>query len=140
MESPPDVVTSQGSGDAVVVRVPTQESELRAIRKATRAFVTSRGGGDDVADDVELAVSELATNVMQHSSADSVTVAMLRVGNGWQIDVHDADEVPPLDDVEPPPTESITGRGLFIVQSIMDEVLIVQTGDSTVIRCVKFDT
>lgn len=130
---------SGGSEVSLVVRVPTQESELRSIRNGVRSFLEDRGVSENVVSDIELAVSELATNVMQHSEADSVTVAMLRLPTGWQLDVHDAEDAPSLDDVAAPPSESITGRGLFIVQAIMDEVSIVKLGKSTIIRCIKND-
>ncbi|WP_051071507.1 ATP-binding protein [Ilumatobacter coccineus] len=122
-----------------VVRVPTQESELRSIRAQVRAFVSTHDGSDDVADDIELAVSELATNVMQHSAADAVTVAMERLDGRWLVDVYDADEIPPLDEVSAPPTDSITGRGLFIVQAVMDDVSILHVDERTIIRCIKHD-
>jgi serine/threonine-protein kinase RsbW len=123
----------------VVVRVPTQESELRSIRAQVRAFVSTHDGSEETADDIELAVSELATNVMQHSAADAVTVAMERLDGRWLVDVYDADEIPPLDEVSAPPTDSITGRGLFIVQAVMDDVSILHVDERTIIRCIKHD-
>lgn len=133
--------TSSGSSEvSLVVRMPVKESELRSLRDGVRSFLQERCADDEVVDDVELAVSELATNVIQHSTADSVSVVVRRVATGWQLDVHDADEVPALDDVKKPPSDSITGRGLFTVQSVMDEMSIEKLGDNTIIRCTRYDT
>lgn len=133
--------SNPGSSEvSLVVRVPTQESELRSVRNDVRSFLGDHCASEDVVTDIELAVSELATNVMQHSKADSVTVAMQRLATGWQIDVHDADGAPSFDDVEKPPSDSVTGRGMFIVQAVMDEVSVVELGNNTIIRCIKNDT
>lgn len=121
----------------VVVRVPTRESELRAIRRAVSSFVAGHGGDDEIVADFQLAASELATNVMQHSDADAVTVAMRLTDDVWQLDVHDADDVPDLAAVASPPSSSLSGRGLLVVQAVMDDVAVVDIDGHMLIRCSK---
>lgn len=130
----PDTRSANGAVDRVI-EVRTQESELRAIRAAVDEFVSSNGGDADLATDFQLAACELATNVIQHSDADVVTVSMRRDGALWQLDVSDGGSVPDLDSISRPSPSSPTGRGLMIVQSLMDVVRVVDLDDATVIRC-----
>ena len=56
------------------LRAPADTAELSEIRRRVRAYVTDAGGGDDIADDLELVVSELATNVIEHTTSPTLTV------------------------------------------------------------------
>lgn len=124
----------------VIVQVATHESELRAIRSQVEQFLAGAGAESNVIDDFKIVVSELATNVMQHSPADLVTIAMRRLERGWQLDVFDADEVPELAGVSSPMVTSLTGRGLLVVKNLMDEVsVVVDANERMLIRCTKFD-
>lgn len=130
-------VRASSERDEVVVRVRAAESELRSIRLSVREFVSSSGGSDDDVADFELVASELATNVMQHSEAENVTVSMRTTADGWELDVDDAENVPDLDGVTAPAHSSITGRGLLVVTALMDDVRIVDDGDRMLLRCTK---
>lgn len=97
----------------------------------------ARGAAPDLVDDFELAVSELATNVLRHTDSDSIGVAVRRIGGDWVLDVADAERVPPLDSVELPAPSQITGRGLFVVISVMDNVGVATIDGTQVVRCIR---
>ena len=51
------------------------------------------------------------------------------------VDVADVGDLSILDDVALPEMSQPTGRGLFVVSSIVDEIKIVEIGASYLIRC-----
>lgn len=122
--------------------IPARLDELSRLREFVRSFANETGGDDDLAGDLALAVSELATNTIQHSADDSVEVRIAAAGDTrrtWTVDVSGAD-----DDVVLPsgtdlrrPAEQPTGRGLAIVQAVMDTVSFVEADGHRFIRCTK---
>jgi serine/threonine-protein kinase RsbW len=129
----------RNGGDTEVLRLthPASADELGSIRSAVRDFLGARGAGPELVDDFELAVSELATNVLRHTDSESISVVVKRTDSEWVLDVADAERVPPLDTVElPAPTET-TGRGLFVVMSVMDDVGVATVEGAQVVRCVR---
>ncbi len=129
----------RNSGDTDVLRLtrPASADELGPIRAALRDFMEAHGAAPDLVDDFELAVSELATNVLRHTESDSLAVVVHRTGRDWVLDVADAERVPPLDSVELPSPSQITGRGLFVVVSVMDDVGVATVEGAQVVRCVR---
>ncbi len=93
------------------------------------------GGGSGLAADLELVVSELATNVIEHTRSPTLTVSVSRADGGWVIDVADVGDLSILDKVELPDLTEPAGRGLFVVSSIVDDIAIVEAGDAYAIRC-----
>ena len=119
--------------------VAANESELWRLRSVVTSSLRDAGVEDDVVDDMELAASELATNVIQHTSSPTITVAVRSVVDGWELEVADADDIPELAaaDAVAPSGGDISGRGLFIVQAVMDKVELVEVDDVRVVRCTK---
>jgi serine/threonine-protein kinase RsbW len=129
----------RNGSDTHVLRVtrPASADELGPIRTAVREFMSGRGAGPDLVDDFELAVSELATNVLRHTEAESISVVLTHTDRDWILDVADADRVPPLDSVVLPAPTQATGRGLFVVVSLMDTVGVATVDGAHVVRCVR---
>jgi anti-sigma regulatory factor (Ser/Thr protein kinase) len=97
--------------------------------------VEGAGGGTDLAGDLELVVSELATNVIEHTGSPTLTVVLARTIADWLVEVSDVADLGILDDVALPYVSQPAGRGLFVVRSIVDEMSIVEAGDAYAIRC-----
>jgi PAS domain S-box-containing protein len=98
-------------------------------------------GAADV-DDLVLVVSELCTNAVRMASGEErgVTLRAWPEGPDLVIEVQDdgpgfEGDVPSGEDL--PPLEQVSGRGLFLVQSLADSVSVVSTPGGTVVRCVK---
>ena len=117
------------------LHVPADTSELSGIRRSVRRYVTESGGGDGVADDLELVVSELATNVLEHTDSHTLTIILERTGDDWVLDVADVDDLDILDNVSLPDQDQIAGRGLFVVASLVDDLRIVEDGGRCALRC-----
>ncbi len=124
-----------GDADALELRTSAQTAELAEIRARVHSFVVAAGGDEGTADDLELVVSELATNVIEHTSSPTLTIAVARTPDEWILDVADVEDLSILDDVELPEVTNAFGRGLFIVTRLVDDISIVDSGDTHGVRC-----
>lgn len=127
-----------------VVRSSTDQ--LAILRRAVGGFVRSAGGSADLAQDLELVVSELGTNVLAHSGVPTMTVSVHVDEQQWTVIVENDLEEPHEDAIEaassaaarsmPAPTRtlSVGGRGLAIVASLMDSVSVRATDRHFVVR------
>ncbi|MDP9420306.1 MAG: ATP-binding protein, partial [Actinomycetota bacterium] len=93
-------------------------------------------------DDLLVVVSELCTNAVR-SAANPASTLHLRArpeGDALVIEVLDDgpgfELTPPLGDEVPAP-EQVSGRGLFIVRSLVDELTVERTPTATSVRAVK---
>ena len=129
----------RNGGDVDVLRavLPASPEELGPVRAAVREFMKGHDATPDLVEDFELAVSELATNVIRHTDSDTISLVLTRRSTDWVLDVADAERVPPLDSIELPEPSQATGRGLFVVMSLMDHVGVTSVGDAQVVRCVR---
>ncbi len=87
--------------------------------------------------DLELAVSELATNVVQHTGTPEITVVLRHEPDRWVLDVSDPPCPGTIDAARLPEPDALSGRGLFIVQAVMDDVEIVDDDGHRFVRCSK---
>ncbi len=105
--------------------------DLVAVRGFVRSRALALGLPDTRVDLLALAVNELATNTLQHSSGGGQVRVWAEAGQ-LVCDVADAGTVPPFGTMPPP--ESVRGRGLAIVARIADEVAAVPVAGGTVVR------
>ena len=106
--------------------VPASPPRLPGLRQAARADL--RGVSDEVADEVVLALNEVATNAVLHGSSGGQPIqVVVHVDDNW-IEASVLDHGP-----QPPPgvsAESDThelragGRGLWLLGRLVDEVRI----------------
>lgn len=127
------------AGTELRLDAPAAPRVLSEIRRLTRTFVAGHGASSDVAADLELAVSELTTNVIHHTHSRSINLVLARTAGGWQLDVADAEGVPPLDELDVPSPTEPTGRGLFIAAAVMDDLTVVDVDGVSVVRCLRLD-
>lgn len=121
----------------VHVTIAADPAELSGLRSRVVEMARAAEAPEVVVDAFELAVSELATNVILHTAARRLTVVFDHTSDGWVLDVSDAEAFEEL----PPPTrpdpDQISGRGLFVVQSLMDAVDLIDVDGHQHIRCLK---
>jgi two-component sensor histidine kinase len=131
------VVSDAGGRNDGVLELHTgaRTDELAGIRARVHSFVRSAGGDASTADDLELVVSELATNVIEHTSSPTLTIGLVRTPEEWILDVADVEDLSILEDVELPAVTNAFGRGLFIVTKLVDEIAIVDNGETHGVRC-----
>ena len=112
-------------------------SEIASLRRRVAEIARNHGAAEQIVGDLELAVSELATNVAQHADTDSIGVVVRCGVDRWTIEVDDADGLETLSDTALPGPDALSGRGLFIVQSVMDEVELIDDDGHRRLRCSK---
>jgi serine/threonine-protein kinase RsbW len=126
-----------GAASSTSIAVPASTSELSSLRHRVAAFARDTGGDDTVAESLELAVSELATNVIRHTAAAEIRVMVHRAPTRWVLDVTGADDLELPVEIPMPPRHPAAGRGLFVTQSVMDSVATVAVDGHRVVRCTK---
>jgi anti-sigma regulatory factor (Ser/Thr protein kinase) len=120
----------------ITVRAAT--SELAGLRTHVRDRAIELGADDALVDEFLLVVSELATNVLMHTTSDHVEVLVDRAAESWVLEVAGADGLDDVNPVSAPGPGQIGGRGLFIVNAVMDEVALVDGASGRFVRCIKF--
>jgi anti-sigma regulatory factor (Ser/Thr protein kinase) len=102
---------------------PAELESVVASRRLVAATVRSWNLENQVASDVQLAVSELVTNSILHAGSP-VGLAIRRLGRGVRIEVRDGSDHRPVVDAPNPDdllaNRSMTGRGLALVASAAD--------------------
>ncbi len=125
-----------GTLEPVHVQVPALAEELATLRRTVRSYVQSAGGDAATADDLELLISELATNVIEHTTSPTISVTIERTPDDWLIDVADAgDRLVLRQDPELPPLFAPSGRGLVVARSLVDDLEIIESSTARTIRC-----
>ena len=106
--------------------IPASPSRLAGLRRAARASL--REVQDEVADDVVLALNEVATNAVLHgSSAGQPIQVVVHVNNDWvEASVLDHGPQPPPGVSAETDTDELRagGRGLWLLGRLVDEVRI----------------
>ncbi|MET8093517.1 ATP-binding protein [Micromonospora sp. NPDC005220] len=117
-------------------RVDTMAYEVATDLRPLRAFVChgamAQGLSAERVELLALAVSELATNTLQHTTGGGL-VRLWAEGDQVFCDV--VDQGPPRAlGRDMPAANAVRGRGLAIVEQICDEVRVLTAGEGTVVR------
>jgi anti-sigma regulatory factor (Ser/Thr protein kinase) len=120
--------------------VESSPERLSGLRSEVRALASRAGVPAAVRSDLELVVSELATNVIRHTRAPSMTVSVdVEPGDGrqeWTVCVEN--EVVPIPlDGDPVVETPVGGRGLRIVATIMDGISVTEADGRMTIRATR---
>ncbi|MGR4879259.1 ATP-binding protein [Streptomyces sp. LARHCF249] len=94
------------------------EHSARHMRRILRVFL-DRWGMARLADDAELALTELVANVVRHVPDRRCTVLILRRPEGLRVEVADADPRP-ASPVRGGDALAEGGRGLLLVEAVTD--------------------
>ncbi len=125
-------------GDTSCITIVADPGLLSTLRMRVAALARETGADAATVADFELVVSELATNVIRHADgATELTVLFAFASGHWVLDVSNADDLVSLAEVRLPADSEPSGRGLFIVESLMDAVELVDIDGHQHIRCFK---
>jgi anti-sigma regulatory factor (Ser/Thr protein kinase) len=105
------------------VSVPASPSRLAGLRRAARADL--RGVSEEVADDVVLALSEVATKALLHGSSGGQPIqVVVHINNDWvEASVLDHGPHPPGVSADSNTDElRAGGRGLWLLLRLVDEI------------------
>ncbi|MBL7258306.1 ATP-binding protein [Paractinoplanes lichenicola] len=109
-----------------------EPGDLAQVREFVRSHAAGLGLPEERAELLTLAVSELATNTLQHTAGGG-TVRLWSTDGRVICDVTDGGPIRTLGR-EMPAAGALRGRGLAIVERICDEVAVDTAGDSTRVR------
>jgi anti-sigma regulatory factor (Ser/Thr protein kinase) len=130
-------VTDDGS--VLTLTVPMAAGRVGEIRGAVRDFLQAEGLDDELAQDLVLCIDEGCANAIRHSGSEQPMQVRLRL-QGEAVEVVMADEGRGFDldglSWEQPDGASSSGRGLYLMQALSDEMEI-SSGSGTFIRLVK---
>ena len=117
------------------------DSASSSARRHVANWLRARGAAPDEIDDLSLAASELAANVVQHGDADELFVRLDDSDSGrWTLEVVGGRNVLPAHLADPTSwmvshPDSSHGRGLGIVRTVVDDVEVLTDLDVLAIRC-----
>jgi serine/threonine-protein kinase RsbW len=115
--------------DTMAYQVAT---DVRALRAFVSAGALARGLSAERVEVLTLAVSELATNTLQHTTGGGWVRLWTEPGQLF-CDVVDRGPTRAFGRSMPAPDE-VRGRGLAIVEQICDEVAVLTSPEETVVR------
>jgi serine/threonine-protein kinase RsbW len=114
-------------------------TQLSQIRRFVRGWFEQHDVPADAVDDFELAVSELATNAIQHGAGSTIEVELaVDHGSLSAVVAAGSDHINRIGQVETwqiAPPEAVNGRGLGIVAAVMDVVEFSADTGRAVFRC-----
>jgi serine/threonine-protein kinase RsbW len=129
-------------GDQVEIRVASDTRWLALIRRVTDEFCQQAGVEGQERHALILAVDEAASNVIRHAykgdPSQELALTWRWIEGGIEIEIRDQGEpFDPRKVTVPRPDEMrLSGRGLFLMRSIMDEIEYRREG-STNLVCMR---
>jgi anti-sigma regulatory factor (Ser/Thr protein kinase) len=120
------------------------ESSASQARRAARAIAASLGFAPEACEEIALAMTELATNLVKHASSGKLVLTPLAVGGRIGLQIESQDCGPGIGDVEQTLADGFStagslGTGLGAVNRLMDEFDIAsERGDGTRVVCRKW--
>ena len=115
-------------------RMLAHPAQLAVVRRTVRRWATSAGLGDDLSDDLLLAMGEAAANAVEHAYRDGASgdwyYEVARCGDGsLEVVVQDWGSWRP-----PPADPGFRGRGVEFVRHLADEVSFERGATGTTVR------
>ncbi|MBW8766419.1 MAG: sensor histidine kinase [Geodermatophilales bacterium] len=108
--------------------------DVPATRRTVAQYARSCGLTGEQVEALTLAASELATNSIRHGGGAG-TVAMWVEPGAAVVEFSDAGHVPdPLTGRRPPPPDTVSGRGLYLVNQLCDLVQLRSSPGGTTVR------
>ena len=127
--------------ETIKMEIASNPQYVSVIRLTTSGIANKIGFCLEDIEDIKVAVSEACANAIKHSLDNKFSVEYTIFENGLTITIIDSGKGYDVDSIDVPnleePKES--GLGLFIIQSLMDEVDIKSDIDNgTIIKMTKY--
>ncbi|MGW4893331.1 ATP-binding protein [Kitasatospora sp. NPDC004240] len=120
-----------GYGRSASCTVRAEPASVPALRRAAAELSHAWSLPVTARDAVGLIVSELAANAVLHSGGGSVTVGLVLRDGAVGIEVRDTGRWRPRAATGPATAEDCSGRGLEIVQSLSESVVVIRSPGGT---------
>ncbi|HSQ90134.1 MAG TPA: ATP-binding protein [Romboutsia sp.] len=127
--------------ETIKMEITSNPEYVGIIRLTTSGIANKIGFSMDDIEDMKVAVSEACTNAIKHSDDDVLYIAFKILEDGITIEIQDKGKGYDIESIPQPdlnnPKES--GLGLFIIQTLMDEVSIEsKDNQGTTIKMTKY--
>lgn len=118
--------------------LPTESRYVGMMRNVASSVMTDVGAPEDATTDVQLAVTEACANAVRHSDVGEYVVHLAVDDHTCEVEVVDlgggfdagANRHPVGPEVE-------NGRGLFLMQALVDDLQFIRDSDGTHVRLTK---
>ena len=127
--------------ETIKMEITANPEYVSIIRLTTSGIANKVGFCIDDIEDLKVAISEACTNAIKHSSDDRFTIIYSMIENGLTIEIIDNGKGYDRSSVSEPDIDNLkeSGMGLFIIESLMDEVKIEsKEGNGTSIKMTKY--
>ncbi len=127
--------------ETIKMEITSNPDYVGIIRLTTSGIANKVGFSVDDIEDIKVAVSEACTNAIKHSNDEIFNITFSILENGLTVEIKDNGKGYDINAIAKPdlsdPKEN--GLGLFIIQTLMDEVSI-ESKDSagTLVRMTKY--
>jgi serine/threonine-protein kinase RsbW len=121
--------------------LPRDARYVVLMRNVTDCILADLQVPQEARSDMEVAISEACANAVKH--ANTVNEYQVRIGIGSDhVEVEIADlgpgfEPPELTDDGDPDTDMESGRGLYLIQALVDDLQFIRTEDENKVRLIK---
>lgn len=127
--------------ETIKMEISSNPDYIGVIRLTTSGIANKVGFSIDDIEDIKVAVSEACTNALKHSGDKTFHIIFTILENGIEIEIRDNGKGYNVDSIEKPdllnPKEN--GLGLFIIKTLMDEVIIESENNiGTIVRMTKY--
>ena len=127
--------------ETIKMEISSNPDYIGVIRLTTSGIANKVGFSIDDIEDIKVAVSEACTNALKHSGDKTFHIIFTILENGIEIEIRDSGKGYNVDSIEKPdllnPKEN--GLGLFIIKTLMDEVIIESKSNTgTIVRMTKY--
>lgn len=127
--------------ETIKMEIPANPDYVSILRLTTSGIANKLGFSMDDIEDMKVAVSEACTNAVKHSEDNKVNIKFNLLENRIEIEIKDNGKGYDVSSIDTPdlsnPKEN--GLGLFIIQTLMDEVSIESKGNQgTTIKMTKY--
>ncbi|RDY23417.1 histidine kinase [Romboutsia maritimum] len=127
--------------ETIRMEITSNPQYVGIIRLTTSGIANKIGFPIDDIEDIKVAVSEACTNAIKHSNDDIFNITFKILDNGLNIEIQDNGQGYDISKIKAPDLENPkeNGLGLFIIQSLMDDVSIESNDkDGTIIKMTKY--
>ncbi len=127
--------------ETIKMEIASNPQYVSVVRLTTSGIANKVGFCLEDIEDIKVAVSEACTNAIKHSLDNKFSVEYTIFENGLTIEIIDNGKGYDVDAVSKPNLEEPkeNGLGLFIIQSLMDDVDIKSNVDNgTIIKMTKY--
>lgn len=118
--------------------LPTESRYVAMMRNVALCVMTDMGAPGEASEDVQLAVTEACANAVRHSDASEYVVRLNVDDALCEVEVVDLGDGFDPTAVPPPSANQLeNGRGLFLMQELVDDLEFVRDGVGTHVKLTK---